>query len=76
MFLFAKILFWTSVWDEFVFKYLRFDLGMPRGCFFLSEKIKKVLDWIFIKGRIFIIADTTTSLRKEHINMQNLTKKG
>ena len=72
MFLFAKILLWTSVWDEFVFKYLRFDLGMPRGCFFLSEKIKKVLDWIFIKGRIFIIAESPEGT---HTNVE-LDKKG
>ena len=36
---------------------------------FFSEKIKEVFDCIFIKGRTFIIADTTASLRKEDIHI-------
>ena len=37
-------------------------------CYF-SEKIKEVFDCIFIASRIFIIADTTASLRKEDIHI-------
>ena len=37
--------------------------------FFSEKKIKKVFDWIFIKGNIYIIADTIASLRKEHLHM-------
>ena len=60
------------------FKYLRFDVKMMRSfakkrqaslpaisiSFYSEKKIKKVFDWILIKGRIFFIADTTVSLRK------------
>ena len=31
-------------------------------------KIKNVFEWIFMKGRISIYADTTASLEKEHID--------
>ena len=35
---------------------------------FFLEKIKNVFEWIFMKGRISIYADTTASLEKEHID--------
>ena len=33
-----------------------------------QKKIKKVIEWIFFKGEIFIIDGTTASQRKEHIH--------
>ena len=33
-----------------------------------NQFFQKVFHWIVIKGGVFIIADTTASLRKEHIH--------
>ena len=58
---------------SFILIYERQKRGKPtrwQSVFFFSEKkIKKVFDWIFIKGNIYIIADTIASLRKEHLHM-------
>ena len=76
MFFFAKILYWTWVWDDFFLQILKichknaekFCKTDKKEASQRAKKHKKVFVWIFIKDMIFVIADTAASFRKEHIH--------